>query len=62
MTETIAPVLGEATVQELREAVRGEVLHPGGRRATTRRAGSGTARTTAAGPALDRPVHRARPT
>jgi FAD/FMN-containing dehydrogenase len=28
MTDTIAPVLGEATVQELREAVRGEVLLP----------------------------------
>ena len=28
MTETIAPVLGEATVQELREAVRGEILTP----------------------------------
>ena len=29
MTETIAPVLGEATVQELREAVRGGILTPG---------------------------------
>ena len=29
MSQTIAPVLGEATVQELREAVRGEVLTPG---------------------------------
>jgi FAD/FMN-containing dehydrogenase len=28
MSETIAPVLGEATVQELREAVRGQVLSP----------------------------------
>ena len=28
MSQTIAPVLGEATVQELREAVRGEVLTP----------------------------------
>ena len=28
MTETIAPVLGEATVQELREAVRGEIFTP----------------------------------
>ena len=28
MTQTINPVLGEATVQELREAVRGEVLAP----------------------------------
>src|SRR5690349_18782721 len=26
MTETIAPVLGEATIQELREAVRGDVV------------------------------------
>ena len=32
MTHTIAPVLGEATVQELREAVRGEVVTPGRRR------------------------------
>src|SRR5213595_3038425 len=30
MSETITPVLGEATVQELREAVRGEILTPGG--------------------------------
>src|SRR5919205_270762 len=29
MSETISPVLGEATVQELRDAVRGEVLTPG---------------------------------
>src|SRR5213595_1340287 len=28
MSQTLAPVLGEATVQELREAVRGEVLTP----------------------------------
>ncbi len=28
MSQTIAPVLGEATVQELREAVRGAVLAP----------------------------------
>ncbi len=28
MSQTISPVLGEATVQELREAVRGEVLTP----------------------------------
>ena len=28
MTQTIAPVLGEATVQELRETVRGEILTP----------------------------------
>ena len=28
MSHTIAPVLGEATVQELREAVRGEILIP----------------------------------
>ena len=28
MSHTIAPVLGEATVQELREAVRGEILTP----------------------------------
>jgi FAD/FMN-containing dehydrogenase len=28
MTETLAPVLGEATVQELRDATRGEVLTP----------------------------------
>ena len=49
MTQTIAPVLGEATVQELREAVRGDVVTPVGRR--LRRGGrSGTAPTTAAGP------------
>jgi hypothetical protein len=29
MSQTIAPVLGEATVQELRQAVRGAVLAPG---------------------------------
>ena len=29
MSQTLEPVLGEATVQELREAVRGEVLTPG---------------------------------
>jgi FAD/FMN-containing dehydrogenase len=29
MSHTIAPVLGEATVQELREAVRGEIVIPG---------------------------------
>src|ERR671923_243702 len=29
MSQTIDPVLGEATVQELREAVRGEILAPG---------------------------------
>ncbi len=29
MTETIAPILGEATIQELREAVRGEVIARG---------------------------------
>jgi FAD/FMN-containing dehydrogenase len=29
MSQTIAPLLGEATVQELREAVRGTVLAPG---------------------------------
>ena len=29
MSHTIAPVLGEATVQELREAVRGEVVTAG---------------------------------
>ena len=28
MSQTISPVLGEATVQELREAVRGEILSP----------------------------------
>jgi hypothetical protein len=28
MTETFAPVLGEATVEELRQAVRGEVVAP----------------------------------
>src|SRR6201995_2327480 len=28
MSQTIAPVLGEATVQELREAIRGETLTP----------------------------------
>jgi FAD/FMN-containing dehydrogenase len=29
VSQTIAPVLGEATIQELRETVRGEVLTPG---------------------------------
>jgi FAD/FMN-containing dehydrogenase len=29
MSQTLAPVLGEATVQELREAVRGEMFTPG---------------------------------
>ena len=29
MSHTISPVLGEATVQELREAVRGAILTPG---------------------------------
>jgi FAD/FMN-containing dehydrogenase len=29
MTETLTPVLGEATIQELREEVRGEILTPG---------------------------------
>ncbi|HJQ73285.1 MAG TPA: FAD-dependent oxidoreductase, partial [Gaiellaceae bacterium] len=29
MTEMLAPVLGEATVQELRDALRGELLLPG---------------------------------
>ena len=29
MTEMLAPVLGEATVQELRDALRGDVLLPG---------------------------------
>src|SRR5882724_174551 len=29
MSGTIAPVLGDATVQELREAIRGEVVRPG---------------------------------
>src|SRR3954466_15991247 len=29
MSQTIEPVLGEATIQELREAVRGEILTPG---------------------------------
>jgi FAD/FMN-containing dehydrogenase len=29
MSQTIAPVLGEATVQELREAFRGEIVTPG---------------------------------
>jgi FAD/FMN-containing dehydrogenase len=29
MSQTITPVLGEATVQELRESVRGEILTPG---------------------------------
>jgi hypothetical protein len=28
MTETVAPVLGEATLEELRQAARGEVLMP----------------------------------
>src|SRR4051812_21739565 len=28
MTQTIAPVLGEATIQELRDAVRGEIVTP----------------------------------
>jgi len=29
MSDTIVPVLGEATIQELRESVRGEILAPG---------------------------------
>jgi FAD/FMN-containing dehydrogenase len=29
MTQTLAPTLGDATVQELREAIRGQVLRPG---------------------------------
>jgi hypothetical protein len=29
MRHAIAPVLGEATVQDLREAVRGEIVIPG---------------------------------
>ena len=29
MSDTIAPVLGEATVQDLRETVRGQVFTPG---------------------------------
>ena len=29
MSDTIVPVLGEATIQELRESVRGEILTPG---------------------------------
>jgi hypothetical protein len=29
MSQTLEPALGEATVQELREAVRGQVLTPG---------------------------------
>ena len=29
MSATISPVIGEATLQELREAVKGEVLAPG---------------------------------
>ena len=29
MSATVTPVIGEATVQELREAVRGEVFAPG---------------------------------
>ena len=48
MTQTIGPVLGEATVQELREAVRGNVVDPGGRGIRRGVAASGTAPTTAA--------------
>ena len=29
MSQTLEPALGEATIQELREAVRGQVLRPG---------------------------------
>src|SRR4051812_23824254 len=29
MSQTLAPVLGEATIQELREVVRGEIVTPG---------------------------------
>ena len=29
MSQTLVPVLGEATVQDLREAVQGEILTPG---------------------------------
>ena len=58
MSRTIAPVLGEATIQELREAVRGEVVRPA-TTATARPAGSGTGprRAPARG---DRPLHRRR--
>ena len=45
MSTTIAPVLGDATVQELREAIHGRVLRPKDE-ATRRRAGSGTAPST----------------
>ena len=48
MTATMSPVIGEATVQELREAMRGEVItaHDDGIRGGVPR--SGTARTTGA--------------
>ncbi len=49
MTETVAPVLGEATLEELRQAARGEVLMPR-TNATRRQAGSGTACTTGGDP------------
>ena len=29
MSHTIAPVLGEATIQELRESMQGEIVAPG---------------------------------
>ena len=45
MSHTIAPVLGEATVQELREAVHGEIVTPA-YDGYVRCAGSGTACTT----------------
>ena len=50
MSQTIAPVLGEATVQELRESVRGRGPDARTTTGTRRPAASGTARTTAAAP------------
>ena len=50
MSQTIAPVLGEATVQELRESVRGEILTAGRRGVRRGVPASGTAPTTAGAP------------
>ena len=48
MSATVSPVLGEATIQELREAVRGAVVAPGDE-GYDEACASGTGCTTAAG-------------
>ena len=57
MSDTIAPVLGEATIQELRESVRGEIITPGRRRL---RGGAPDLerRPRRPPPGADRPLHR----